>query len=83
MVENLYKNRPLVSKITWRIWINLDKQKKVQSVEIWWATFVQKYIPIAKTVDENDLSKISFNYLCKNSPTFLCHFWNHKSLFTA
>ena len=23
------------------------------------------------------------NYLCENSPNYLCHFWNHKSFFTT
>ena len=30
-----------------------------------------------------DLSNITFNYLCENSPNYLCHFWNHKSFFTT
>ena len=31
----------------------------------------KKYIPSAKTVD---LSNITFNYLCEDSPNYLCHF---------
>ena len=23
------------------------------------------------------------NYLCENSPNYLCHFWNHKSFFSS
>ena len=42
----------------------------------------KKYIPSAKTLYTEDLSNITFNYLCKNSPNFLCHFWNHNSFFT-
>ena len=42
----------------------------------------KKYIPSGKTYT-NDLSNITFNYLCDNSPNFFCHFWNHKSLFTT
>ena len=34
---------------------------------------VQKYIPSAKTNTE-DLSNITFNYLCENSLNYLCHF---------
>ena len=30
-----------------------------------------------------DLSSITFNYLCQNSPTYLCHLWNHKPFFTT
>ena len=88
MVQGLYKNWLLVSKITWGIWATSEKQWKVQKVEIWWTTFFQKiylfkkYIPSAKTYTE-DLSNITFNYLCENSPNFLCHFWNHKSFFTT
>ena len=66
-----------------------DKQWKVQKVEIWWTTFVQKihlsnkYIPSAKTLYTEHLSNITFNYLCQNSWNYLCHFWNHKPFFTT
>ena len=89
MVQNLYKNWLLVSKITWGIWTTSDKQWKVQKVEIWWATFVQKtylskkYIPSAKTLYTDDLSNITFNYFCKSSQNSLCHFWNHEWFFTT
>ena len=43
----------------------------------------KKYIPSAKTLYTEDLSNITFNYLCENSPNSLCHFWNHKSFFTT
>ena len=39
----------------------------------------KKYIPSAKV----DLSNITFNYLCVDSPNYLCHFRNHKSFFTT
>ena len=42
----------------------------------------KKYIPSAKTYTV-DLSNITFNYLCVDSPNYLCHFWNHKSFFTT
>ena len=42
----------------------------------------KKYIPSAKTYTV-DLSNITFNYLCVDSPNYLCHFWNHKSSFTT
>ena len=41
----------------------------------------KKYIPSAKTFYTEDLSNITFNYLCENLPIYLCHFWNHKSFF--
>ena len=76
-------------KIHMRNWATLDKQWKVQKVKTWWATFVQKihlskkYIPSAKTLYTEDLSIITFNYLCENSPNCLYHFWNHKLFFTT
>ena len=84
MVKSLYKNwlKNYMRNITWEIWTTSDKQWKVQKVDIGWATFVQKiylskkYIPSAKTLYAEDLSKITFNYLCEDSPSFLCHFWN-------
>ena len=87
LVQSLYKNWLLVSKITQGIWTTSYKQWKVQNVEIWWVTFVQKihlskkYIPSAKRLYTEDLSNITFNYLCENSPNSLCHFWNHKLFF--
>ena len=82
MVQSLYKNWLLVSKITWGIRTSSEKQWKVQKVEIRWATFVQKKHSSAKTYTD-DLSNITFNYLCENSPNSLCHFWNHESFFTT
>ena len=38
----------------------------------------QKCIPSTKTYTE-DLSNITFNYFCENSPNSLSHFWNHRS----
>ena len=43
----------------------------------------KKYIPSAKTLYTKDLNNITFNYLCKISPNFLCHVWKHKSFFTT
>ena len=82
MVQNLYKNWLQISKII-GIWITSDKQWKVQKVEIQWATLSKNYIPSAKTLYTEDLSNITFNYLCENSPNSLCHFWNRKSFFTT
>ena len=41
----------------------------------------KNWIPSAKTLYTEDLSHITFNYLCKNSPNYLSHFWSHKSFF--
>ena len=82
MMQSLYKNWLLVSKITWGIWATLDKQWKAQKVEIIWAILLfKKYIPSAKTLYTENLSNITFNYLCENSPNSWCHFWNRKSFF--
>ena len=40
-------------------------------------------MPSAKTLYTEDLSNITFNYLCENAPNYLCHFCNHNSLFTT
>ena len=40
----------------------------------------KNYILSPKTLF-TDLSNITFNYLCENSPNSLCHFWNHKTFF--
>ena len=70
-------------KGTWGIWTTSDKQWKVQKVEVWWAFVSKKNIPPTKTLYTEDLFNITFNYLCENSPNYLCHFWNHKSFFTT
>ena len=67
----------LISKIT-VIWTTSDKQWKVQKVEIWWAFVKKKNIPSAKTLYTVDLSNITFNYLCADSPNYLCYFGNHN-----
>ena len=41
----------------------------------------QKNIPSVKTLYKEDLSNITFNYLCENSPNSLYHFSNQKSFF--
>ena len=68
MVQSLWKNWLLVSKITWGISTTSDKQWKVQ-----WTTFVQKILFLQLNHIE-DLSNITFNYLCENSPNSLCHY---------
>ena len=82
MVQSLWKGYFLVQKISWIIWATSDKQWKVQKVEISWS-FSKKYIPSAKILYTEDLSNISFNHLCENSPNYLCHFLNHQSFFTT
>ena len=42
----------------------------------------KKCIPSAKTLYTENLFNITFNCY-ENSPNSLCHFWNHKSVFTT
>ena len=81
MVQSLGMQK-LVSKIT-GIWTTSDKQWKVQKSWNLMGFCPKKYIPSAKTIYKVDLSNIAFNYLCVDSPNYLCHFWNHKSFFTT
>ena len=76
MVQNLCKNWLQVSKIIWGIWITSNKQWKVQKLKFNGLHLSKHYIPLAKTYTE-DLSNITFNYICENSANSLCHFWNH------
>ena len=72
--------RKLVSQIA-GTWATSDKQWKVQKKSKKLMGFCpKKYIPSPYTVD---LSNITFNYLCVDSPSYLCQFWNHKSFFTT
>ena len=45
--------------------------------------YPKKIMPSAKTLCTENLSNITFNYLCKNSLNSLCHFWSIKSFFTT
>ena len=82
MVQNIYKSWLLVSQITRGTWRPTDKQWKVQKFKFD-GLLSKTYSPSAKTLNTEDLSNITFNYLCENSPNYLCHFWNHKSFFTT
>ena len=66
---------------------NLDNFKKPgESPKNWNSMdciFLKKYIASTKTLYTEDLSNITFNYLCENSPNPLCPFWNHHSFFTT
>ena len=50
---------------------NLGKSKKVKFDGL---LLSKKYIPSAKTLNTEDLSKVTFKSLCENSPNYLCHF---------
>ena len=82
MMQSLCKSWFLVSKITWGSWTTSDKQWKSKKLKFD-GLLSKKYIPSAKTLYSEDLSNITFNYLCENSADSLCHFWNHKSFFTT
>ena len=80
MGQILYKNWLLVSKFIWGTWITSGRQWKSEKVKFNGLHLSKKYIPSAKILYTEDLSKITSNYL-ENSPNFVCHFWNHKSFF--
>ena len=82
MVQNIYKSWLLVSQITRGTWRPTDKQWKVQKFKFD-GLLSKTYSPSAKTLNTEDLSNITFNYLCENSPNSLWHFWNHKWILTA
>ena len=73
------KNYNTLGKIVWKVVEALKVENP--NVEIRWATFAKKYIS-AKTYPD-DISNITFKYLCENSPNSLYHFWNHKSFSTT
>ena len=83
MVQRLYKKLTLGLKSHMRNLYNF--RQAAESPKSWnlMGYFCpKKYIPSAKTYTE-DLSNITFNYLCEDSPNDLSHFWNHKSFFTT
>ena len=62
--------------------MSLDNfRQAVESPKSWnsMGRICQKCISSAKKLYTEDLSNITFNYLCDNLPNSLCHFWNHKS----
>ena len=50
------------------------KKWKAKKVEIYGLILSKKYIPSTKTLNTENLSNITFNYLCKNLPNYLCDF---------
>ena len=74
------------TKAGFKIYRNLDNfRQAVESPKSWhlMGFSPKKYIPSPKRSYTVDLSNITFNYLCVDSPNYLCHFWNHKSFFTT
>ena len=51
-----------------------DKQWKVQKFKLSELYLSKNYITSAKTLYTEDLSKITFNYLCEYSRNSLCQF---------
>ena len=54
---------------------NLDnfRQEKSKKLKFDGLPLSKKYIPSAKTLYTGDLTNITFNNLCENSPNSLCH----------
>ena len=74
------------TKAGFKIYRNLDNfRQAVESPKSWhlMGFSPKKYIPSPKRSYTVDLSNITFNYLCVDSPNYLCHFWNYKSFFTT
>ena len=74
------------TKAGFKIYRNLDNfRQAVESPKSWhlMGFSPKKYIPSPKRSYTVDLSNINFNYLCVDSPNYLCHFRNHKSFFTT
>ena len=73
MVQNLYKADSWFQKSHEefeQLQTSSGKCKKLKFDEL----LSKKYILSAKTLYAEDLSSITFNYLCENSPNYLCHF---------
>ena len=81
MVQSLQKLTPGFKKHM----RNLNNFKQAVHIPKSWNLmgFFPKKNPSAKILYAEDLLNINFNYLCENSPNYLCHFWNHKSFFTT
>ena len=74
------------TKAGFKIYRNLDNFiQAVESPKSWhlMGFSPKNYIPSPKRSYTVDLSNITFNYLCVDSPNYLCHFWNHKSFLTT
>ena len=57
---------------------NLENFRKAveipKKLKLYGLLLSKKYVPPAKTLYTEDLPNITLNYLCENSPNFLCHF---------
>ena len=85
MVQNLYKNWLLVSKIIRGIWITSSRQWKVQKIEIQWDTFVWKIhsFQLKHYIQRIYLTLLPTTCVKIHQIPYMCHFWNHKSFFTT
>ena len=73
MVQSLYKTDFWFQKshdVFGQLQTSSGKSKKLKFYGL---LLSKKYFPSAKTYTE-DLSNITFNYLCEDSPIDLCHF---------
>ena len=88
LVAKILQNsaKPRYTKASFKNYRNLNNLRQaVESPKSWnlMGFSPKSYIPSAKTLYAVDLSNITFNYLCVDSPNYLCHFWNHKSFFAT
>ena len=78
--------KPMYTKAGFKIYRNFDNfRQAVESLKSWhlMSFSPKKYIPSPKRSYTVDLSNITLNYLCVDSPNYLCHLRNHKSFFTT
>ena len=64
----------------WQLHTKNEKSKKLKFDGLF---LPKKYMPSAKKLYIEDLSKITFNYCCENSLNYLFHFWNQRPFFTT
>ena len=70
MMQNLYKNWLLVSKIKWGNWTTQASSWKSKKLKFDGLLFSKKHIPLAKTLCTEDFVNLALNYLFK-IPVFI------------
>ena len=78
LAKILQNGAKFIQKLTVGFKNHMKNLDKVNGLLLPKNTFLQ-----LKTLHTENLSNITFNYLCKNSPKSLCHFLNDKSVFTT
>ena len=74
MLQSLYKNCSWFQKSHEQFGQLHASSGKSEKLKFDGLLLSKRYIPSAKALYTEDLSNITFNYLCENSPNYLCHF---------